>query len=98
MANIYVNYGSFDGWANKISNKNDELKTILGDIKNLINSLEGEWESDAAKTIREKITGMQGRFDQYYDIVENYSTFLKNTAQAYRENEATQNTKAQQFI
>lgn len=98
MANIYVNYGSFNDWASKISNKNDELKDKLSEIRKLINSLEGEWESDSAKTIREKINGMQSRFDQYYDVVDNYAIFLRNTAKQYSENEATQNKKAQQFI
>ena len=33
MASMYINYGSFEEWANKISTKNDKLSKNLVEIK-----------------------------------------------------------------
>lgn len=98
MAQMYINYGSFEDWAGKISAKNDKLKDNLNEIKNLINSLAGEWESDSAAKIREKITGMQPKFDQYYDVVNNYAVFLKNTATQWKNTEIANTNNASEFI
>ena len=98
MAQMYINYGSFDGWAQKIKEKNDKLNQDLIDIQSLINGLAGEWESDSASKIREKITGMKNRFEQYYQVVDNYRKFLSNTAEQYRTAEGTNTANADQFI
>lgn len=98
MPNMYINYGSFDSWANTIVSRNTKLLDELHKIQQLINSLEGEWESDSAATIRQKITGMEPRFQQYHDIVDNYAKFLRNTAAEYRATEATNTSNANQFI
>lgn len=98
MAKIYVNYGSFNEWANKINSKNDRLNETLKTIQNTINGLEGQWESNAAVTIREKITGMTPRFEQYYSVVKNYATFLHNTAETYGGGERTITNNAEKFI
>lgn len=98
MATMYINYGSFEDWASKISTANDGLLEDLQEIDRLINSLAGEWESDAAVSIREKITGMEPRFQQYHDVVNNYAIFLRNTAAEWKATETTNKTNADQFI
>lgn len=98
MSSMYINYGNFDSWANTIVGRNKNLLDELHKIQRLINSLEGEWESDSAIAIRQKITGMEPRFQQYYDIVDNYAKFLRNTAAEYRATEATNTANADQFI
>ncbi|MBO5620874.1 MAG: WXG100 family type VII secretion target [Butyrivibrio sp.] len=95
--NFYVNYGSFDDWAGKIAAKNDKLLTELKNINTHIKSLAGDYESNAAVTIREKIDGMVPRFEQYYDVVDNYAVFLRNAAAKWREAEGALNNNAQQF-
>lgn len=98
MANMYINYGTFDDWAQKINAKNDKLDETLKTIQKTINGLEGDWESNAAVAIREKITGMTPRFEQYHSIVKNYATFLHNTAEQYRAAEAGLKSNADRFI
>lgn len=93
-----INYGNFETYASEISAKNDKLKQELEDIKNFINSLSGEWESNSAVTIRSKITGMQGRFDQYFDVVDNYVKVIRNAAEAYKQAEAANDSNANDFI
>lgn len=98
MSKQYINHESFGGWAAKIDRGNDNLLKTLHDIQDLINSLQGEWESDSARAIREKITGMEPRFRQYYDVVENYAKFLRSTADAYRTTEETNTKNANKFV
>ena len=89
---------TFDDWAAKINAKNDKLDETLKMIQKTINNLEGEWESNAAIIIREKITGMTPRFEQYYSIVKNYAVFLHNTAEQYRMTESGLKNNAERFI
>ena len=98
MANMYINYGIFDDWAAKINAKNDKLDETLRTIQKTINGLAGDWESNAAVAIREKITGMTPRFEQYHSIVKNYATFLHNTAEQYRTTESGLKSNADRFI
>lgn len=98
MPTQYINYGSFDTWARKIEGRNRELLQRLHDIQTLIKSLEGDWESDASAVIREKIQGMEPRFEDYYNVVDNYVKFIRNTATSARETEHVNRGNAEQFI
>lgn len=97
MADMYINYGSFEQWAGTISSKNDLLLEDLHKIQNKINSLAGSYESNAAVSIREAITAMEPKFQQYYEIVQNYSKFLKNTGAEWRATENTNDMNAKAF-
>ena len=98
MSEIYVNHGSFDSWAGNIDKRNNTLLDTLHEIQRLINSLEGEWESNSAVAIRGKITGMEPRFEQYHDVVENYAKALRNIAAEYKATETTNTSNAEQFV
>lgn len=98
MGQMVVKYGEFESSATRMKAKNDELLENLNQISTLINSLQGEWESNAAVKIREKITSMQPKFEQYYDVVNNYVLLVRNTAQEYSGSEKVLTDKASQFI
>lgn len=93
-----INYGAFESWATTISGKNKTLLDDLHRIQELIKSLEGDWESNSAVTIRSKITNMEGRFQSYYDVVDNYVKFLNNAAEQFAAMEAGLDLRAQDFI
>ena len=98
MSAQYINYGSFDSWAGTVDRRNTKLLEDLHEIQRLIKSLEGEWESNSAVAIRQKIQGMEPRFQQYHDVVDNYAKFLRNTANEYIATETTNTNNAEQFI
>lgn len=98
MSERVINYGSFESWAGTIDSRNTNLLNKLHDIQNLIKSLEGDWESNAALEIKSKIQGMEPRFQDYYDVVDNYAKFLRNTAEAYKATEQTNTSNASQFV
>lgn len=94
---IIINYGNFEKHAESISSKNDEMKRKLEDIQTTINSLKGDWESDSAETIRQKITNMSDRFEQYWKVVNSYVKFIRNAAAQSKNLESTINSNASQF-
>lgn len=98
MSSQYINYGNFESWAGTIDNRNATLLEKLHEIQRHINSLKGDWESNSAEEIRNKIDGMKPRFEQYHDVVENYAKFLRNTAAEYKATEQTNTSNAEQFI
>lgn len=97
MATMYVNYGNFESWAAKIKSRNEKLRDDLMEIKNEVTSLESTHISNSAITTREKITGMQPKFEQYYDVVDTYARFVKSTGETYRAVEDMLDGRADQF-
>ncbi len=95
---IKVEYGRFEQRATTLSKHNQTLLDELHEIKDLINSLAGGWESNSAARIREKITAMEPRFEDYYNVVDNYVKFIRNTAQSYEATEKTNTSNADQFV
>ena len=98
MATMYVNFGNFDEWAAKISADNDKLLEQLEAIKDMINSLSTTYQSNAADEIRNKITGMQPRFNQYHNVIDSYARFIKATGQAYKGTEQINTNTASDFL
>ncbi|MBQ3584872.1 MAG: WXG100 family type VII secretion target [Lachnospiraceae bacterium] len=98
MATEYINFGSFENWAAKIQSDNDKLLQHLNEICAKINSLGDTYQSNASTTIREKITGMKPRFEQYYQVIDSYARFVKATGEAYRATEITNNDIASDFL
>lgn len=88
---------AFENCARDIDTKNGEMRQTLDDIQKKINNLKGDWESDSAETIRQKITNMSSRFENYQQVVNNYAKFLRNAAAQSKNLENTLNTNASQF-
>lgn len=97
MADIKITFSEVKSKATQIRKCNENLNQHLIDIKNNITSLDAEWTSDASDTIRSKISGMQSKFDNYYNIIEAYATFLDTTVSNYEQTEAAINTNASAF-
>lgn len=95
---FFANYGKFGEWAGRIDNRNKQLLNTLNEIKGLIMSLEGDYESDAAVEIRNKIQGMEPKFQDYYNVVGNYSIFLRNEYLSKVSTENSLVSNAEQFI
>ena len=72
MSNMYINYDGVESYATTIAKRNETLLQELHNIQEHIKSLAGRVGKRFRRAIREKITGMEPRFQQYYDIVDNY--------------------------
>lgn len=100
MAQMYINYGSFAGWANKLDANNKNLSQDLHDIQKKINDLKNLdiFRSNASDVITSKITAMESKFQGYEDVVNSYVNFIKATADAYKNIEEINTKQASQFI
>lgn len=94
---IIINYGNFDKHADSIDKKNRDMRKTLDDIQAKINSLKGDWESNSAETIRQKITNMTSRFENYQQVVNSYVKFIRNAASQSKNTENAINSNASQF-
>lgn len=94
---IIINWSKFDGHADGIDQKNKEMRKTLDDIQAKINSLKGDWESNSAETIRQKITNMSSRFENYQQVVNSYVKFIRNAAAQSKNLEGTLDSNASQF-
>ena len=98
MATMHINFGEFENWATTIGADNDTLRQLLMDIQTQINSLEATYQSNASTEIREKINGMQSRFDQYHNVIDSYVKFIRATGEAYRGTEQINTNTASDFL
>lgn len=94
----YINYGQFETWAEQFNARNNTLKTTLEEIEALINGTAETYQSNSGDRIRAKITGMEQRFQDYFEVVDNYVKFIRNAAAAYKGVEQTNLNNADQFI
>lgn len=94
---INVSTDELRGTATKIRTRKGALKARLEDIKKLMNDLGNTWKSEASEEIIRKMNGMQGKFNEYDSIVENYAKFLVDAADLYETTETTAKTNASAF-
>lgn len=94
---INISFEEVTAIASKISELNTGLTERLSEIKTAVINLESTWESQASETIRTKMDGMQGRFDEYKEIVDSYADFLNKTVAAYEDAENQLQTYASSF-
>ena len=95
---IFIDYGKMNDWSQKINKSNEKMDETLKTIQKTIKALEGDYESNAAVTIREKIAGMSPRFEQYHSVVKNFATLLHNIGEQYRGGEGVVKGNAERFI
>ncbi len=99
MADIKIDWAEVKNYAGKFENMNNSLNEYLKNIQKKITSLQGDlYEANSAVTIRDKITGMTPRFEQYYNVVSDYVTFLRRTADEYADAERSNDSSAKGFI
>ncbi|GKX28617.1 hypothetical protein SH1V18_10970 [Vallitalea longa] len=80
--------------ATVVNNINEDFKETMKQIRDLINGLDREWKSDAAREFVEKFNSLYTEFNNYYRVVDSYKQFLIKAAEDY----VAAETKIQQGI
>lgn len=95
---IKMNAADLRNSAQVINTKNGELKDTLSQINNAImNLVDRSWKGDAANKAKEKMDQfIQKTFAQYTEAVNEYVTFINDTAQKYDTAEDTISANANQ--
>lgn len=84
--------------ANVIKNKNQDLRDTLNQINNaVINLVDRSWKGDAATKTKDKMDEfIRKTFSQYTEAVQEYITFIEDTADKYDSVETTISANANQ--
>ena len=77
--------------ASTLESDNQKLQQLLNDSKTTINNLSATYTGQAAEATRDSYNQFSGKFfQQYYDVLNQYVTFLrKNVSQDYSNTEVT---------
>ena len=59
------------------------MSNTLDEATKTINGTASSWESAAAENLRARYTSLSQKFTDFYTAINNYATFLDNTATAY---------------
>ena len=82
------------GIASQIENDNQQLQQLLNDSKATVDSLSSYWTGKAADETRSSYESFASKFFQtYYDVLNQYVTFLRNNVAAQYEQTEQVNTQ-----
>lgn len=88
MDGVLISSDMLDSTAAQVGAQKSEMEGLFHQISQQIRSMSAFWQSPASNAALEKFETFAPVFTQYAALVENYCTFLRQTAQAYRDNEA----------
>ena len=75
-----------------------EMSATLDNAKTTTKNTAGSWESAAAENLRTRFNDLSATFQDFYDAITNYATFLDNTATSYEEADKTVTSKADELL
>ena len=84
--------------ANDLRKYLQRMKASNDDATNTINGTAGNWESNAAENLRGRYTNLSRNFDDFYNAIEKYATYLDNTAASYEEADNKIEQKAEDLL
>ncbi len=98
MATIKVNSTVMRDKAASFKTVANSIKTFTGEMTAEIESLKAAWEGESAETTVNKFKGLADNFEDIYNTIVNYATFLEQAAEAYdnAENANVQGAQGQQ--
>lgn len=94
---IKITLNEVSSTANQIRSLNQNLTSVLAEVKQEMNALSAVWQSDASETIRAKFNNLQPTFDNFREVVDNYAKFLDQTVTTYNDTESQINNNASAF-
>ena len=83
--------------AGVIRRRNDELSTILNNIRTQMNNLKNSWSSEASMEIQTNFEKLNPKFENYFNIIDSYADFLDKTVISYQGTESTNVSNAAAF-
>lgn len=86
-----ITYEEVLNTAQVLKNSSDEMRNICDEVERLMNTLRNSWNSAAAEQFASQFSTLKTKFPGFYEAVQNYSTFLNNTVQTYRDADAAIN-------
>lgn len=76
----------------------DSMQRALGDATKTIKGTTDSWKSGGAETLRGQFDTLAPKFNDFYDAVQAYATFLDNTANSYDAADLKLQQKAEELL
>lgn len=96
MEQITVSIHEIRDTATTLRMHNKSIERILEEIRLLVNQSDQYWQSKSSSAFRIKFNGLKNTFDSYYQIINEFASYLDKTCEQYElnENTLTQNINA----
>lgn len=88
MATIRVNSTVMREKAGSFKTVANSIKTFTNEMTAEIESLKAAWEGESAETLVNKFRGLADNFEDIFETIVNYATFLEQAAEAYDNTES----------
>ncbi len=75
--------------SNNLEQMTDNYQNVVNTINSTVNDLTQTWGGEAQASYATQINGFQDDFKELYSLLNQYSTYLRNTASKYSETEAS---------
>ncbi len=89
MEKLVISLDEVKNIAGELKNLNTQISTKLEDCKKEMNSLNGVWESEGSRTIKERFIYFSKRFLKQAETIDSYARFLDYTVNSYESLEST---------
>jgi len=87
MAEFNVTPEILRATASNIDTIKDNIKGKLDNINAEIERMKPNWDSSSAETFIAKFKEMKGKFEGYYEVIMQYSKFLRDAAETYEKSD-----------
>jgi uncharacterized protein YukE len=95
---ISVSYVGLKEASESMINKVDVMKQALSKASTVMANTEDSFKSEAADMLRDKYHSLRVKFDDFYDSITKYATFLATTANKYEEADANIKKSAEDLL
>lgn len=95
MASIKVDSSVMRDKASTFKDVATTIKGLTEEMTQKIESLRNVWEGESAETTVEKFSKLSSTFEEKYNTINQYASFLEESAQAYDEAENAVNQAAE---
>lgn len=83
MAGVIITADDLDASASNVASLKTQMENTFEQTRSMIRSMNAYWESPAARAAAAQFEQLTPIFPKYIALVNNYITYLKQTAQAY---------------
>ena len=83
MDGMQVNSVELRAASDSLRKNVNDMNVTLEEATQTINGTAASWESAAAENLRSRYISLSAKFTDFYTAIQNYATFLDNTATAY---------------
>lgn len=84
--------------ASSMKNKIEIMRSSLQTASNVISTTSTSFQGTGADAIRNKYHSLEGKFNDFYNAMTNYATFLETVANRYEEENANIAKKAEELL